>query len=130
MCHLAIARCEQSIGNANGEAEALISASRCYMQGELILFCHFSLKQIFIEIHHTNRIDIGNRLRTLLSWHQSPLTNLRKGRGSSLRPRIVQEGHMPEKDFKKCFYRSKYFFFEIYTYIYLVESFRTQIFTQ
>ena len=33
MCHLAIARCEQSIGNANGEAEALISASRCYMQG-------------------------------------------------------------------------------------------------
>ena len=34
MCHLAIARCEQSIGNSNGEAEALISASRCHILGE------------------------------------------------------------------------------------------------
>ena len=34
MCHLAIARCEQSIGNVHGEAEALISASRCYIQAE------------------------------------------------------------------------------------------------
>ena len=35
MCHLAIARCEQSIGNINGESEALVSASRCYLQAEL-----------------------------------------------------------------------------------------------
>ena len=34
MCHLAIARCEQSIGNTQGEAEALISASRCYLLAE------------------------------------------------------------------------------------------------
>ena len=34
MCHLAIARCEQSIGNTYGEAEALISASRCYLNAE------------------------------------------------------------------------------------------------
>ena len=34
MCHLAIARCEQSIGNTHGEVEALISASRCYLQAE------------------------------------------------------------------------------------------------
>ena len=34
MCHLAIARCEQSVGNTYGEAEALISASRCYLSAE------------------------------------------------------------------------------------------------
>jgi len=34
MCHLAIARCEQSIANTQGEAEALISASRCYLLAE------------------------------------------------------------------------------------------------
>ena len=126
MCHLAIARCEQSIGNANGEAEALISASRCYMQGEIILFLSFLFKkQIFIEIHHTSRIDIGNNLRTLPSWHQNPLTNLRTCRGSSLRARIVQKGHMPEK-LKSIFIEAHssrqyhYFFFEkIYAYIFI-----------
>ena len=34
MCHLAIARCEQSIGNTSGEVEALISAARCYLKAE------------------------------------------------------------------------------------------------
>lgn len=34
MCHLAIARCEQSIGNIHGEAEALVSASRCFLHAE------------------------------------------------------------------------------------------------
>ena len=34
MCHLAIARCEQNIGNNHGEVEALISASRCYLEAE------------------------------------------------------------------------------------------------
>lgn len=34
MCHLAIARCEQNIGNSHGEVEALISASRCYLEAE------------------------------------------------------------------------------------------------
>ena len=34
LCHLAIARCEQSIGNTVGEAEALISASRSFLQAE------------------------------------------------------------------------------------------------
>ena len=34
MCHLAIGRCEQNIGNIHGEAEALIAASKCYMEAE------------------------------------------------------------------------------------------------
>ena len=34
MCHLAIARCEQSVGNTACEAEALVAASRSYLRAE------------------------------------------------------------------------------------------------
>lgn len=34
MCHLAIARCEQSVGNTACEAEALVAASRAFLQAE------------------------------------------------------------------------------------------------
>lgn len=35
LCHLAVARCEQSVGNSNAEAEALIAASRGFMEAEM-----------------------------------------------------------------------------------------------
>ena len=66
MCHLAIARCEQSIGNSNGEAEALISASRCHILGEKmssknsVISIMPLFRKIFKESRHTNRIDIGS----------------------------------------------------------------------
>ena len=34
MCHLAIARCEQSVGNNACEAEALVAASRSFLRAE------------------------------------------------------------------------------------------------
>lgn len=34
MCHLAVARCEQSVGNAPAEAEALVAASRSFLAAE------------------------------------------------------------------------------------------------
>ena len=34
MCHLAIARCEQSVGNTACEAEALVAASRSFLRAE------------------------------------------------------------------------------------------------
>ena len=34
LCHLAVARCQQSVGNAPLEAEALVAASRAFMRAE------------------------------------------------------------------------------------------------
>ena len=34
-CHLAVARCEQSIGNYSGEVEALVSAARAFLKAEM-----------------------------------------------------------------------------------------------
>ena len=34
LCHLAVARCEQSVGNAPAEAEALVAASRSFLLAE------------------------------------------------------------------------------------------------
>ncbi len=34
LCHLAVARCEQSVGNAPAEAEALVAAARTFLQAE------------------------------------------------------------------------------------------------
>ena len=36
-CHLAVARCEQSIGNYSGEVEALVSAARAFLKAEMNL---------------------------------------------------------------------------------------------
>ena len=35
LCHLAVARCEQSVGHAEAEAEALIKASRSFLDAEM-----------------------------------------------------------------------------------------------
>eukprot|EP00095_Tigriopus_kingsejongensis_P006122 snap_masked-scaffold98_size375582-processed-gene-1.11 protein:Tk06122 transcript:snap_masked-scaffold98_size375582-processed-gene-1.11-mRNA-1 annotation:"hypothetical protein BRAFLDRAFT_115297" len=35
LCHLAVARCEQSVGNHSAEAEALIAASRAFLAAEM-----------------------------------------------------------------------------------------------
>lgn len=35
LCHLAVARCEQSLGNIAGESEALIEAARCFLKSEM-----------------------------------------------------------------------------------------------
>ena len=36
-CHLAVSRCEQSIGNHSGEIEALVSAARAFLKAEMNL---------------------------------------------------------------------------------------------
>ena len=35
LCHLAVARCERSLGNASGESEALLVAARSFLKAEL-----------------------------------------------------------------------------------------------
>ena len=36
-CHIAVSRCEQSIGNYSGEVEALMSAARAFLKAEMNL---------------------------------------------------------------------------------------------
>ena len=35
LCHLAVARCERSLGNSPGESEALVVAARSFLKAEL-----------------------------------------------------------------------------------------------
>ena len=35
LCHLAVARCERSLGNASGKSEALLVAARSFLKAEL-----------------------------------------------------------------------------------------------
>ena len=35
LCHLAVSRCERSLGNASGESEALVVAARSFLKAEL-----------------------------------------------------------------------------------------------
>ena len=50
-CHLAVSRCEQSIGNTSGEVEALISAARAFLKAEM------NLKQVGVPSFQENLLD-------------------------------------------------------------------------